>query len=40
MLDSWDEIAGFRQIDRTFEPQLAADQREARYRGWQDAYLK
>ena len=32
-----DELAGQRQVDRVFEPQLGADERETRYAAWQRA---
>jgi glycerol kinase len=34
---SQEEIAGQWSIDRSFEPQMSADQRESLYAGWQKA---
>jgi glycerol kinase len=34
---SRDEIAGIRQVDRIFEPQISADEAENRYAKWQQA---
>jgi glycerol kinase len=38
--DTFEEIKGFRKIDKVFKPQLSEDERDRQYKNWQEAVAR